>query len=164
MGSLLSSEMAQNPYFLPPNGYGAPQQWPPHNQRSPSTPNNPYGAAQSHNNASGGYSGYAQYNQAYGWSAPSFGQALFQSTSQHPAPYGESSQSNKRPRGNEASGPANGSGSDAVAWRNCSVAGCKYVGPGDQVEIHEQDRHLICPKGLQVERSEEEEGFAKRKG
>jgi hypothetical protein len=50
------------------------------------------------------------------------------------------------------------------AWRNCSQAGCKFVGSGEDVEIHEGDRHLIFPAGYKVERSEEEERYAKMKG
>jgi len=50
------------------------------------------------------------------------------------------------------------------AWRNCSQPGCKFVGSGEDVEIHEGDRHLIFPAGYKVERSEEEERYAKMKG
>lgn len=49
-------------------------------------------------------------------------------------------------------------------WRNCSVSGCKFVGPEQDVAIHEGDRHLLFPSGKPVERSEEEERAAKRKG
>ncbi|OCF45273.1 hypothetical protein I317_00795 [Kwoniella heveanensis CBS 569] len=49
-------------------------------------------------------------------------------------------------------------------WRNCSHPGCKFVGPGNEVEIHEGDRHLIFPNGKPMERSEEEERYARRKG
>lgn len=51
-----------------------------------------------------------------------------------------------------------------AAWRNCSQPGCKFVGSGKDVEIHEEDRHLIYRPGKQPQRSEEEERFAKRKG
>ncbi|KIS01616.1 hypothetical protein L804_01494 [Cryptococcus deuterogattii 2001/935-1] len=57
-----------------------------------------------------------------------------------------------------------GEESSAKPWRNCSHPGCKFVGSGDQVEIHEEDRHLIYAPGKVLERSEEEERFAKRKG
>lgn len=50
------------------------------------------------------------------------------------------------------------------AWRNCSQPGCKFVGSGEAVEIHEGDRHLIFPNGNKVERSEEEELYAQHKG
>ncbi|WWC68473.1 uncharacterized protein I206_102402 [Kwoniella pini CBS 10737] len=49
-------------------------------------------------------------------------------------------------------------------WRNCSQPGCKFVGPSDKVETHEEDRHLIFVNGKMAERSEEEERFARRKG
>lgn len=49
-------------------------------------------------------------------------------------------------------------------WRNCSHPGCKYVGSGEDVEVHEGDRHLIFPNGKPVERSEEEEKWARHKG
>lgn len=48
------------------------------------------------------------------------------------------------------------------AWRNCSHPGCKFVGPSEDVEVHEGDRHLIFPKGAKVEMSEEEERFARQ--
>jgi hypothetical protein len=38
------------------------------------------------------------------------------------------------------------------------------VGSGEDVEVHEGDRHLIFPNGRQVERSEEEEKWASHKG
>jgi hypothetical protein len=50
------------------------------------------------------------------------------------------------------------------AWRNCQIPGCKFVGSGKDVMIHEEDRHLIYPPGKSVMRSEEEERFAKQKG
>ncbi|WWC60467.1 uncharacterized protein I303_103040 [Kwoniella dejecticola CBS 10117] len=49
-------------------------------------------------------------------------------------------------------------------WRNCSQPGCKFVGPSDKVQTHEEDRHLIFVNGKMAERSEEEERFARRKG
>ncbi|KAK4684747.1 hypothetical protein P7C73_g5421, partial [Tremellales sp. Uapishka_1] len=61
-------------------------------------------------------------------------------------------------------GMGNASGPGNKAWRNCSVSGCRFTGSGDQVEIHEGDRHLIFPRGRPVERSEEEEKFANHKG
>ncbi|WVQ71103.1 hypothetical protein IAR50_000628 [Cryptococcus sp. DSM 104548] len=60
--------------------------------------------------------------------------------------------------------PPASAGPSTKAWRNCSQAGCKFVGPGDQVEIHEEDRHLIYVPGKKVVRSEEEERFARQKG
>lgn len=50
------------------------------------------------------------------------------------------------------------------AWRNCSIKGCKFVGSGKDVEVHEEDRHLIYAPGKTVVRSEEEERFARQKG
>jgi hypothetical protein len=50
------------------------------------------------------------------------------------------------------------------SWRNCSHPGCKFVGSGEDVEIHEGDRHLIFPNGKPIERSEEEEKWAQHKG
>lgn len=50
------------------------------------------------------------------------------------------------------------------SWRNCSHPACKFVGSGEDVEIHEGDRHLIFPNGKPVERSEEEEKWAHHKG
>ena len=49
-------------------------------------------------------------------------------------------------------------------WRNCSQPGCHYLGPGEAVEVHEADRHLIFPATRPIERSEEEETFIDRKG
>jgi hypothetical protein len=53
---------------------------------------------------------------------------------------------------------------DPNAWRNCSQAGCQYVGPGNDVALHEQDRHLIYPEGYVPERSEEEEAYLRKGG
>lgn len=53
---------------------------------------------------------------------------------------------------------------DPMAWRNCSVKGCKFVGSGDKVEQHEGDRHLIFRNGPKVELSEEEQAYAQHKG
>jgi hypothetical protein len=145
-------------------------------------------------NMSGGYqpspmpmpwAGYNPYAQAY--AAPSFGQMLF--TPQPPAtPQGYSySQSylnqaptsqgppSKRPRTSMGTSTSTSTGAapptmmnvgtgGAGAWRNCSHPGCKFVGPGEQVTIHEGDRHLIFPEGMKVERSEEEERYARQKG
>ena len=69
----------------------------------------------------------------------------------------------KKPR-TEGATYATGESSGTSAWRNCSVAGCHFVGPGNEVEIHEADRHLLFAKGKQVERSEEEERYVKQKG
>lgn len=44
------------------------------------------------------------------------------------------------------------------------MEGCKFVGPGDKVEEHEGDRHLIFKNGPKVELSEEEQRFANHKG
>jgi hypothetical protein len=66
----------------------------------------------------------------------------------------------KRPRyDNEAT-----VGEDSMAWRNCSVKGCKFVGQGDKVEEHEGDRHLIFRNGPRVELSEEEQRYVDHKG
>ncbi|CAD6583320.1 MAG: hypothetical protein TREMPRED_003524 [Tremellales sp. Tagirdzhanova-0007] len=59
--------------------------------------------------------------------------------------------------------PGSRTGGGVKAWRNCSYPGCKYVGPGEEVEVHEGDRHLIFPNGRNPERSEEEERYAKQK-
>lgn len=64
----------------------------------------------------------------------------------------------KRPR---SSAPSATTMKGVQAWRNCSHPGCKFVGPGEDVEVHEGDRHLIFPKGKKVELSEEEERFLK---
>lgn len=156
----------------------APQAYHPHPLPLPPQPN-----------VSGGYqpspmpmpwAGYNPYAQAY--AAPSFGQMLF--TPQPSAtPQGYSySQSylnqaptaqgppSKRPRTSMNAAPPSTmsvgtSGmSGGGAWRNCSHPGCKFVGPGEQVTIHEGDRHLIFPEGMKVERSEEEERYARQKG
>ena len=50
------------------------------------------------------------------------------------------------------------------SWRNCSVKGCKFVGSGEDVEQHEEDRHLIIPVERINKLSEEEEIFAGHKG
>ncbi|WWC96792.1 hypothetical protein V866_003666 [Kwoniella sp. B9012] len=62
-------------------------------------------------------------------------------------------------------GPDSGNGSGSIGtWRNCSHPGCKFVGPSEKVQIHEEDRHLIFVNGKMPERSEEEERYARRKG
>lgn len=60
--------------------------------------------------------------------------------------------------------PFHSTQNDPKAWRNCSQKGCKYLGPGDEVALHEQDRHLIYPEGYVPERSEEEEAYLKKGG
>ncbi|WVR05701.1 hypothetical protein IAU60_002725 [Kwoniella sp. DSM 27419] len=132
-------------------------------------------------NLSGGYPGYNPYpQQQFPYQAQSFGQSLFQSvpatnaagyaysaTYAQPAGGPAAPPPTKRARPNAAavasSSGGGGKGSEQ-AWRNCSQPGCKFVGPGSEVEIHEGDRHLLFPRGKPVERSEEEERYAKRKG
>lgn len=60
--------------------------------------------------------------------------------------------------------PASSTGGGLKAWRNCSYPRCKFVGPGEEVEVHEGDRHLIFPKAKFLQLSEEEEKLAKQKG
>jgi hypothetical protein len=52
--------------------------------------------------------------------------------------------------------PAKPNVTSGGAWRNCVQEGCAFVGPSKDVDLHEQDRHLIY-KERKVERSEEEE-------
>ena len=162
----MSYNQPYRPYITSPN----PQQWlnPSAGPSRPPSQNPPHNSVyQPHpasRNLSGGYRPYgAPLNRL------TCGQALFRPVNpdgySYSQNYAETSRPNKRPRGNEPA--ANGAGSapnGAMAWRNCSVAGCSFVGPGDQVGIHEGDRHLIFPAGHKVERSEEEEKFAKRTG
>ncbi|KAK8865733.1 hypothetical protein IAR55_000879 [Kwoniella newhampshirensis] len=142
--------------------------------------------------ASGGYQTAPLYPAQPFYSplagGPSFGQSLFQprpvttpdgyafsSTylNNHPFPSSSSGTSQppltKKQRPNQPPLVADlttmASGGDSFKpWRNCSHPGCKFVGSGEDVEIHEGDRHLIFPAGRVVERSEEEERFATRKG
>ncbi|EIW72721.1 hypothetical protein TREMEDRAFT_67022 [Tremella mesenterica DSM 1558] len=112
-------------------------------------------------------------HSGYPWPIPtyppqhSFGQSLFTSHRSVPAYIPNAYSSNvgasyvKRPRVNNGQ---NRSGGGVKAWRNCSFPGCKFVGSGEDVEVHEGDRHLIFRNGPKVERSEEEERFAKRNG
>ncbi|OXG34850.1 hypothetical protein C359_06307 [Cryptococcus neoformans Bt120] len=127
-------------------------------------------------NVSGGYPSGGFYPM-YAAPAPSFGQSLFRppvaanpegysySTTYLSSPYNQQASTpdppTKRQRPNNSNVMTGGS---AKPWRNCSHPGCKFVGPGDQVEIHEEDRHLIYAPGKAPERSKEEERFAKRKG
>lgn len=127
-------------------------------------------------NVSGGYPSGGFYPM-YAAPAPSFGQSLFRppvaanpegysySTTYLSSQYNQQASTpdppTKRQRPNNSNVMTGGS---AKPWRNCSHPGCKFVGPGDQVEIHEEDRHLIYAPGKAPERSEEEERFAKRKG
>ncbi|KAJ9100757.1 hypothetical protein QFC19_005496 [Naganishia cerealis] len=59
--------------------------------------------------------------------------------------------------------PAKPNVTNGGAWRNCVQEGCAFVGPDKDVDLHEQDRHLIYKK-LQVARSEEEEAALKGGG
>ncbi|WVN85609.1 uncharacterized protein L203_100758 [Cryptococcus depauperatus CBS 7841] len=119
-------------------------------------------------NLAGGYPQGGFFPVMYG--ATSFGQALFQPMV-NPEGYSYSpsylvQQSNtvpkKRPRSNNFS--ADQTGQSVKPWRNCSHPGCKFVGSGEQVETHEEDRHLIFAPGKIVEKSEEEERYSNRKG
>ena len=134
-------------------------------------------------NFSGGYNPYGnmQYNPGAGYQT--FGQSLFQQPQATPEGYtysptynaapsplpgyelsqGASDAPNKRARLNTHI-DAFGSGDATGAWRNCSIQGCKYVGSARDVEVHEEDRHLIYKPGYVPQRSEEEEKFLKRKG
>lgn len=47
-------------------------------------------------------------------------------------------------------------------WRNCSQSGCSYVGPDKEVQVHEEDRHLIYKNP--PKKSEEEEDAARSFG
>ncbi|ORY28620.1 hypothetical protein BCR39DRAFT_199676 [Naematelia encephala] len=149
---------------------------------TPPLPINPY------QNATGGYpyptsTPYQPY--------PTYGQSLFHQPSATPEGYSYSPTylhntyqpqpqpsshaqnrpappPNKRPRPNYPTSNIavlpSSSSSSSKAWRNCSYPGCKFVGAGEEVEIHEGDRHLIFPAGHAVEKSEEEERFAKING
>ncbi|WVF70714.1 hypothetical protein IAT40_005507 [Kwoniella sp. CBS 6097] len=141
-------------------------------------------------NLTGGYPAFP----VQGYAGQSFGQSLFQpqaqqnyanpsgyaysSTYTHPSPSSSTSAppNAKRQKPNPGLSDNSFTGSMGMAggsdqgqttsqmWRNCSYPGCKFVGPGNEVEIHEGDRHLIFPNGKPVERSEEEERYARRKG
>lgn len=154
----------QQAYYAPQPGYPA---YPPQPQP----------------NLSGGYNPYPLAQQAYNPAVayPSYGQSLFRPqatpegyhyssayTAQPPdvvaplpgyeAPGGPPAK-RQRPNPTADAGPTwNG------AWRNCQVSGCKFVGSAKDVEVHEEDRHLIYKEGYKVQRSEEEERFARRKG
>ncbi|XAO23471.1 hypothetical protein I312_102249 [Cryptococcus bacillisporus CA1280] len=129
-------------------------------------------------NLSGGYPSGGFYPM-YATPAPSFGQSLFRppvavnpegysySTTYLSNQYSQQAPASNPPTKRQRPNISNimtGGESSAKPWRNCSHPGCKFVGPGDQVEIHEEDRHLIYAPGKVPERSEEEERFAKRKG
>ncbi|WWC87988.1 uncharacterized protein L201_002890 [Kwoniella dendrophila CBS 6074] len=144
-------------------------------------------------NVSGGYPNQSMYQQPV-YLNQSFGQSLFQqqpqfqnsgeysysSTYTNPTPMSmigtqppmkkqrtSNQQSNisSAPNGNYGAELAGSStGTETGTWRNCVHPGCKFVGPSEKVQIHEEDRHLIFAKGKIPERSEEEERYAKRKG
>lgn len=107
---------------------------------------------------------YQQQVYAYGYPSQSYGQSLFNPAAQTFAYNGYAYQQAEPPAKKARTSEAAPAYSDPSAWRNCSVAGCKFVGAGHDVEIHEGDRHLIFPRGKPVERSEEEEMYANHKG
>ncbi|ORX34159.1 nuclear fragile X mental retardation-interacting protein 1-domain-containing protein [Kockovaella imperatae] len=160
--------MAYNPSYWNANGRPAQSWYGQSSQPGPSSQPYGYPASVQPVNLSGGYNPYAGYAPQATWGAPSpsFGQTLFRGGSSaysHPSANPDPSRPAKRPKGQDQEDtPSHSRG--VSAWRNCSVPGCGFVGPGDQVEIHEGDRHLIFPNGHRVERSEEEEKFAKRRG
>jgi hypothetical protein len=131
---------------------------------------------------SGGYNPYGNVQYNPGAAYQTFGQSLFQQPNATPEGYSyipsynsipaplpgyELSQTGSEPANKRARLSTNTGGSDrqaSGAWRNCSLQGCKFVGSAHDVEIHEEDRHLIYKPGKVPQRSEEEERFAKRKG
>ncbi|WVQ85281.1 hypothetical protein IAT38_007446 [Cryptococcus sp. DSM 104549] len=127
-------------------------------------------------NLSGGYPVGGFYGGFYGATpGPSFGQSLFRpvptanpegySYSQtYLTPPSHATPSDPPQAKRQKPNPIAAVSQGVKPWRNCSHPGCKFVGSGDEVEVHEGDRHLIFPAGRVVERSEEEERFAKRKG
>jgi len=133
----------------------------------------PYAAQQA-----GGYNPYAAYYQqatqqypyGYGYQATTTPEgytysATYQNQTQATQAQTYNEPPNKRSRPNP--GDAAGSAAPVISvkpWRNCSHPGCKFVGSGEDVEVHEGDRHLIFPNGRRVERSEEEEKWASHKG
>lgn len=129
----------------------------------------------SYPNFTGGYPGYPQYSYPY-YPTQSYGQSLF---TPYPAAtpdsyaYSQGYLQQPQPTTTDTAPPAkrqrrdlpnSATGGGIKAWRNCSHPGCKFVGPGEEVEVHEGDRHLIFPKGKHVALSDEEERFAKHKG
>ncbi|WWD05564.1 hypothetical protein V865_003644 [Kwoniella europaea PYCC6329] len=107
---------------------------------------------------SGGYS----YSSTYAQSQPPAKRQRPDSNSQTSAVI---ESSGVGPGSGSGSGSGSGIGSGSIGtWRNCSHPGCKFVGPSEKVQIHEEDRHLIFVNGKMPERSEEEERFARRKG
>ncbi|KAL7421022.1 hypothetical protein Q5752_003906 [Cryptotrichosporon argae] len=181
---------AQQPDLPPTPAYGLPARPPLHFGASPAPapalPGYAYPAPVPYfappfaapYNLSGGYNGY--YQPSYGYPAlpvvpvPSYRPAATPEGYSYSPTYAEGSQKRQR-----TGGGAQGRGAHAVGltsavapqgaaavkpWRNCSHAGCRFVGSGDEVEIHEMDRHLIFPAGYKAERSEEEERFARSSG
>lgn len=128
-------------------------------------------------NVSGGYPsyGYQSYGYAYpqqGYGAGGYNYAA--AAPQHNAyAYGTVPQNQQQqqqhaapppptvPAKRRAPPPSSSAMPSHKPWRNCSHPGCKYTGSGEDVEIHEGDRHLIFPNGKPVERSEEEERYLK---
>lgn len=142
-------------------------------------------------NLSGGYGGYQaqtpDLNPAYGYPAmpaypqyPShpyaaygsfpampnpyqtFGQSLFQQPQQAIPHYPQMPM--MQPVEPPAKRQRTDGGGDPLSWRNCSMDGCKFVGSGDMVNQHEEDRHLIFRNGPKIELSEEEQRYANHKG
>ncbi|WVW80311.1 hypothetical protein I302_102290 [Kwoniella bestiolae CBS 10118] len=148
-------------------------------------PQSPYGmgAAGYQPNLSGGYPSFFPQPMYPQYSNQLSAQALFNQPQQqamnsggysYSSTYTQSYQTNqppnKRHRPNAQPGimgdpSVGGRGNVNVGmWRNCQHPGCKFVGPSDKVQIHEEDRHLIFVEGKMPERSEEEERYARRKG
>jgi hypothetical protein len=135
----------QQPYYPQTNGYY------------------PYAQAAAYNPYAAYYQQTAQYNYANAYQPTATPEGYSYSATYQAAQPAHSEPPNKRSRPNGPPAPA----APAISvkpWRNCSHPGCKYVGSGEDVEIHEGDRHLIFPNGRPVERSEEEEKWASHKG
>ena len=126
-----------------------------------------------YHDASGGYPEYPQQSYPY-FPTQTYAQSMFPSRpAATPEGYSYSSTYLQHPESSFAPAPSKGrrlevpgslTGGGRKAWRNCCQPGCKFVGPGEEVEVHEGDRHLIFPKGKQVQLSEEEEKSAKHNG
>lgn len=161
----------------PPANYQYPAQYPysyPYQQQQQQIPASAYYPYTNQSNPSGGYQPYAAYYQqpaqpyqsgyTYPYQPTATPEGYSYSATYAPAGQAVEEPQNKRAR---VTGPTTtpvASVTSVKPWRNCSHPGCKYVGSGEDVEVHEGDRHLIFPNGRKVERSEEEEKWASHKG
>ena len=152
----------------PPVPYAQPFAWP-QMPMMPAYPAYPYMAPQAYSYPQYGYNAamaptqspyMLQTQQSYGYGYQPQPQAHTHTQMQPVEPPSKRARHNQT----ETHMPFHSTQNDPKAWRNCSQDGCHFVGPGNEVALHEQDRHLIYPEGYVPERSEEEEAYLRKGG